>query len=190
MELFHRKGFQSTGLEEILTQSGVCKSNFYYHFKSKDELGLSVLSKKMVEMQQDYIEPTLGNTAWEPKERLDRFFDAMIRFCREYGCTRGCIFGNMTLELAGHHEGMRNRLEVFFRDLEERIAGTLRDGAAGGGIVLRGMQPEETATAVVSLLQGGILLTKGYKDTSPLESGLKLLTRFFGEDAGGTAGAN
>jgi TetR/AcrR family transcriptional regulator, transcriptional repressor for nem operon len=190
MELFHRKGFQATGLEEILAQSGVCKSNFYYHFKSKDELGLSVLDEKMKEMRRDYIDPTLGDMAWEPKQRLIRFFDAMIRFCGEHGCSRGCIFGNMTLELADHHEGMRSLLEAFFKDLENRIVCTLREGADGGGIDLRGMQPEETATAVVSLLQGGILLTKGYKDTSPLQSGLNLLIRFISEDNGGASRAN
>lgn len=188
MELFHKKGFQSTGLEEILAESGVCKSNFYYHFKSKDELGLSVLREKIKEMRREYIEPTLGNPEWGPKERLVRFFEAMIRLSGANGCTRGCIFGNMTLELAGRHEGMRSLLEAFFKELEGRIGRTLREGA-GGGIDLRGMKPEDTATAVVSLLQGGILLTKGYQDTSPLRSGLSLLLRFIDGDSGDTAAA-
>ncbi|WP_438444799.1 TetR/AcrR family transcriptional regulator [Gorillibacterium sp. sgz5001074] len=180
MELFHRKGFQSTGLEEILSASGVCKSNFYYHFKSKDELGLSVLEEKMREMQRDYIEPALGDYSVPPRERLIRFFEGMIRFCDENGCSRGCIFGNMTLELADHHEGIRSRLVVFFRELETRVRDTLQEGARTGGIALQGMPADELATAVVSLLQGGILLTRGYKDTSPLASGLHLLIRFIG----------
>lgn len=182
MELFHRKGFQSTGLEEILSLSGVCKSNFYYHFKSKDELGLSVLEEKMKEMQRDYIEPALGDPVAAPRERLIRFFESMILFCEENGCNRGCIFGNMTLELADHNEGMRNRLVIFFRDLENRIAGTLSEGAARGEIRLQGMSPEELATAAISLLQGGILLTRGYKETTPLASGLHLLIRFIGDE--------
>lgn len=180
MELFHRKGFQATGLEEILSRSGVCKSNFYYHFKSKDELGLSVLEEKMKEMQREYIEPALGDTAATPRERLIAFFEGMIRFCDVNGCNRGCIFGNMTLELADHHEGMRSRLVVFFHGLESRIAGTLSEGAADGSIDLQGMSAEELATAAVSLLQGGILLARGYKETAPLASGLQLFIRFIG----------
>jgi TetR/AcrR family transcriptional regulator, transcriptional repressor for nem operon len=74
MELFHRKGFQATGLEEILTQSGVCKSNFYYHFKSKDELGLYVLKRKMEQVLREIVAPSLGNRSYAPKERISRFF--------------------------------------------------------------------------------------------------------------------
>lgn len=180
MELFHRKGFQSTGLEEILTQSGVCKSNFYYHFRSKDELGLSVLEEKMKEMQRDYIEPALSDRSLGPKERLVLFFEGMMRYCDQHGYSRGCIFGNMTLELADHHEGMRSLLVRFFRDLEGRIEATLREGEGECGLNLGGLEPRELATAVVSLLQGGILLSRGYKDASPLEGGLKLLVHFIG----------
>jgi len=41
--LFHRRGFQPTSLDEIVAASGVCRSNLYYHFASKEELGLAVL---------------------------------------------------------------------------------------------------------------------------------------------------
>jgi TetR/AcrR family transcriptional regulator, transcriptional repressor for nem operon len=175
MELFHRKGFQSTGLEEILSHSGVCKSNFYYHFRSKEELGLSVLEEKMKEMRGELIEPALGDYTIPPRERLIRYFEGMIRYCDRFGCTRGCIFGNMTLELADHNEGMRSCLAAFFRDLEDRIRDTLLEGAASGGIALKGMTAKELASAAVSLLEGGILLSRGYRDTSPLRSGMQLL---------------
>jgi TetR/AcrR family transcriptional regulator, transcriptional repressor for nem operon len=182
MELFHRKGFQATGLEEILTQSGVCKSNFYYHFKSKDELGLFVLKQKMEEMLREIVMPNLGNRSLAPKERLHRFFEEMIRFCDAYNCRRGSIFGNMTLELAGHNEEMRQQVEMYFRHLEETVAAALQEGLDGGAMDLRGMEPGELAAAIVALLEGGILLSKGYKDSSPLSSGLKLLMYFIAED--------
>lgn len=178
MELFHQKGFQATGLEEILSHSGVCKSNFYYHFKSKDELGLCVLQQKMQGMLQDIVEPSLGNRHYEPKERLSRFFAEMIRFCDSYSCSRGSMFGNMTLELAGHNEEIRRQVEIYFRTLEDTVAAALQEGVAGGSMDLKGMAPAELAAAVVALLEGGILLAKGYRETSPISSGLKLLLRF------------
>ena len=48
MDLFHDHGYQGTGLEDILSSSGVCKSNFYYHFKSKEELGLKVIERRLM----------------------------------------------------------------------------------------------------------------------------------------------
>ena len=44
-ELIHENGFQQTSVDEILKKSGVTKSNFYYHFKSKEELGLIILER-------------------------------------------------------------------------------------------------------------------------------------------------
>lgn len=190
MELFHRKGFQATGLEEILSQSGVCKSNFYYHFKSKDELGLFVLRQKMQEMLRDIVEPSLGNRSYEPRERLARFFAEMIRFCDAYGCSRGSIVGNITLELAGHNEEIREQVAVYFRKLESIVAATLQEGVDQGSFSLKGIEPEELAAAVVALLEGGILLAKGYRQTSPLSSGLKLLLRFIEEDSQGETPAS
>ncbi|NHC41421.1 TetR/AcrR family transcriptional regulator [Bacillus sp. MM2020_1] len=43
MKLFAQKGFSSTSIQEIATESNISKGAFYLHFKSKDELLLSIL---------------------------------------------------------------------------------------------------------------------------------------------------
>jgi AcrR family transcriptional regulator len=43
MKLFAQKGFSSTSVQEIATESGISKGAFYLHFKSKDDLLLSIL---------------------------------------------------------------------------------------------------------------------------------------------------
>lgn len=43
MKLFAQKGFSSTSIQEIATESGISKGAFYLHFKSKDDLLLSIL---------------------------------------------------------------------------------------------------------------------------------------------------
>lgn len=43
MKLFANKGFSSTSIQEIVTESGISKGAFYLHFKSKDELLLAIL---------------------------------------------------------------------------------------------------------------------------------------------------
>jgi len=42
--LFREKGFQSTGISEILEKAGAYKKTLYDHFDSKDELGFQYLS--------------------------------------------------------------------------------------------------------------------------------------------------
>jgi len=42
-ELFYRNGYNSTGINEIIKESGIAKATLYNHFKSKEELCISYL---------------------------------------------------------------------------------------------------------------------------------------------------
>ena len=44
-QLFHSHGFEGTSIDLIMKTSGVCKSNFYYYFESKEALGLLATEK-------------------------------------------------------------------------------------------------------------------------------------------------
>lgn len=180
-ELFHLHGFQATGLEDILSQSGVCKSNFYYHFKSKDELGLHVVERQMEELKETLIRPTLKAAHLDVRERIKRFFEGMIAYCEQYDCERGCLFGNLALELGERHGPMREKVSEFFRYIESKVASMLAKAVADGELLLRGIAPHEAAASIVALLQGSILLTKGYKDSEAMRHSLKLLLHVMGD---------
>ena len=42
-ELFYRNGYNSTGINEIIKESGIAKATLYNHFNSKEELCISYL---------------------------------------------------------------------------------------------------------------------------------------------------
>ena len=44
-ELIYRKGYQSTSIDEIIATTQVTKGAFYYHFKTKDDMGLSLINE-------------------------------------------------------------------------------------------------------------------------------------------------
>ncbi|MBA2942696.1 TetR/AcrR family transcriptional regulator [Paenibacillus sp. CGMCC 1.16610] len=176
MDLFHDHGYQGTGLEDILSSSGVCKSNFYYHFKSKEELGLKVIERKVDEMRQSVLEPSLGNTKLSPKQRVLELFERMLSFCDENECRKGCFFGNLALELSDCSEELRKPLSRFFSEMETEIEACLKEGRRQGELSLQGLAPVELAAPIVSLWQGGMLLTKTHKDSRAMRDGIKVLT--------------
>src|SRR6266851_4807838 len=54
--LIHVQGYQSTSLDDVLRESGVGKGNFYYYFKSKEDLGYAIIDR----IRRAFIERGLG----------------------------------------------------------------------------------------------------------------------------------
>lgn len=80
IKLYATKGFASTSIQEIVTESGISKGAFYLYFKSKDALLIAIL-----EYYFDYIEKKLEAYEQEnlsPRERfalqLTALFNTMI----------------------------------------------------------------------------------------------------------------
>jgi AcrR family transcriptional regulator len=46
LSLFYQGGFNATGVDKIVSESGVTKKTLYAHFKSKDELILATLRRR------------------------------------------------------------------------------------------------------------------------------------------------
>ena len=61
--LIHSKGFNSTSVQDILDETAVARSNFYYHFDSKEQLAFEVLGRNMRWWYSYVLEPSLDNNA-------------------------------------------------------------------------------------------------------------------------------
>jgi TetR/AcrR family transcriptional repressor of nem operon len=176
--LFHRRGFNGTSLDDILEASGVCRSNFYYHFKSKEDLGLEVLRQQARRFEAACITGILENGGLTVRGRLERLYQMVAERQRadEYRC--GCPFGNLAAELGGMHPEFRRQLSEFFARWEECVERCLREGMARGEF-RADLEPRSAATALVSQIEGAILLMKAYRHPRPIEAGgqamLKLL---------------
>ncbi|SEA68312.1 DNA-binding transcriptional regulator, AcrR family [Thalassobacillus cyri] len=69
MKLFAQKGYHSTSIQEIASQSGVSKGAFYLHFDSKEDLTLSIykfyyqqMMEKVEEVRQMDLDPKVKMT--------------------------------------------------------------------------------------------------------------------------------
>lgn len=174
--LFHRRGFQPTSLDDVLEASGVCRSNFYYHFRSKEDLGLAVLARRVEQFEADVVRGILDDERESPRRRLERLFEAVgARLCA--GAYRsGCPFGNLAAELGGTHAEFRDRLSAFFRRWEHAIERCLREGVARGEF-RPDLDTRRLATAFVSQIEGAVLLAKTRGDGEPITAGAQAMLR-------------
>src|SRR5215472_12712469 len=75
-KLAYRRGFRETSLADIAEGANVPAGNFYYYFKTKDELGEAVVERRLAEFRafRDQI-----NRLASPKDRLLAFVDGIQR---------------------------------------------------------------------------------------------------------------
>jgi len=77
MKLFAQKGFSSTSIQEIATESNISKGAFYLHFKSKDELLLSILEYIFETIESSRL--AFENQDLSPREKFIKQITAFFR---------------------------------------------------------------------------------------------------------------
>ncbi len=175
-ELFHEYGFQQTSVDEILKKSGVTKSNFYYHFKSKEELGLIILESFIKQYEADVLMKTLGNKSLGPLRRLVEFYNSVKTFHRDLINPKGCPFGNMAIEMSGSNENVREKLSAFFNSWEKVIEECINEGMRTGDF-RSDIHPGVVAQLILSHLEGAIMMVKTHRSIEPLSSGSETILR-------------
>ena len=169
-KLFHLYGFQQTSIDEILNDSGVTKSNFYYHFRSKEELGLEILDRRIKQYETDVLSRTLENTSLSPSTRINNFYKKVKTFHTDLGCAKGCPFGNLAIEMSGVNENFRTRLADFFIRWEKSIQDCIEEGINSGEFK-RDISPKVMSQLILSHLEGAIMMVKTHRSIEPLSSG-------------------
>lgn len=76
LRLFYTHGFNATGIDRILAESGVAKMTLYKHFRSKDELILAALQLRD-ERFRNWLMAEMEKASPDPVERLLAMFDAL-----------------------------------------------------------------------------------------------------------------
>ena len=175
--LIHVHGYNHTSLDDVLRESGVGKGNFYYHFKSKEELGYAILDQIIASFLERTLEPCFADPAGDALAQIRCFLDRVLEAQRERNCVGGCPLGNLAAELSDVHEGFRARLTSVFAAWRERLTLALRAEQGRGGVG-GACRPDAVADFLVASLEGAILLTKLTKDIAVLEQCMAEMKRY------------
>ncbi len=132
-ELLTERGFQTTGIEEVLKRVGVPKGSFYNYFRSKDEFGAAVIDN-YVEYYARKMDRIFGDTSRSPLQRLKDFVENAKRGMSKFDFRRGCLIGNMGQELASVDSDFRLRLEAVLVSWEQRVTDCLQEAIAIGEV--------------------------------------------------------
>lgn len=175
--LIHVHGYSSTTLDDVLRETCVGKGNFYYHFRSKEDLGYAILDALIASFLSRTLEPCFSDPDAAPMTQVRCFLRRVLEAQRERNCVGGCAMGNLASELSDVHEGFRTRLATLFTAWQARLASAL-EAARRRGELAPDTEPEMLARFLVASLEGAILLAKVSKDIRTMEQCVTELKRY------------
>lgn len=166
-ELFRVQGYYHTSPDQVMAAAGVSKSTFYYHFRSKEELGRAVLEAHEKSYWKHRLAPTIGDQGRPAAERLRDWFSATAASFEGRGHRGGCPFAILGLELADENESLRSRLHEILLGWREPLISCLQDGMAGGEF-RRDLAPAVLADLLIAQYEGALVLAVIGKTAEPL----------------------
>jgi len=166
--LIHVQGYQCTTLDDVLRESGVGKGNFYYYFKSKEDLGYAMIDRTTQAFVERSLGPAFADAEADPIAQINAFLDRVLEAQRQRNCVGGCVMGNLASELSDVHEGFRQRLVAIFDIWRARLAEAVSRGQ-GRGSLRADVDASRLAQFLVAGLEGAILLSKVTRDITVME---------------------
>jgi TetR/AcrR family transcriptional repressor of nem operon len=166
--LIHLRGYHCTSLDDVLKESGVGKGNFYYHFRSKEDLGYAIIDRLVQGFLERSLEPAFADPAGDPIEQIHAFLDRVVDNQRQRNCVGGCPMGNLASELSDVHEGFRQRLAEIFSRWRVMLSVALARGQARGRLRSE-LDANGVAQFLVASLEGAILMAKMTRDIAVME---------------------
>ncbi len=114
-QLFYRQGFEHTSFSKIADAVQISRGNFYYHFKSKDEILDAVINVRLANTQK--ILEKWEIEGQQPADRIRSFIHILIGN-RVKIKRHGCPVGTLCTELAKLNHASQaeaNKLFTLFR---------------------------------------------------------------------------
>jgi TetR/AcrR family transcriptional regulator, lmrAB and yxaGH operons repressor len=160
--LFESQGYHATGINQIIAESGVPKGSFYHYFpEGKEGLALEAIDaiangmcRRMQRIRSDEVDVVDGVVCMvrEIAQKLDE---------TEY--RHGGPLTIVTLETATTNERINVACQKAYNKLHAELVKQLTSGQFTED------DARELATTIIACLEGGILLSRTFHSTDPME---------------------
>ena len=147
-ELIYQKGYQTTSVDEIIATTQVTKGAFYYHFKTKDEMGLAILNELMIpNFKNNFIQPfqTEGN----PLDTIYNLLHYLLMESEDLKVEYGCPASNFTQEMAPWNIDFTKALNNLSLDWEKTMIDAI-EKAKKEQVLKSDVNAKEVAVFVIS----------------------------------------
>src|SRR5215469_7428900 len=169
--LMFGQGVAGTTTEQVQAAAGVSASQIFHYFADKRALIRAVIAYQ-TEAVLAAQQPLLSSL--DSMEALRAWADLYVSVEEQLKYEGGCPLGSLGGELAETDAAARQVVERGFARWEGAIRDGLRAMYARGDL-RRGADPDALALALLTALEGGLLMTQIRRDPAPLRTVLDVV---------------
>lgn len=160
--LFHKQGYNQTGINQLIDEAGVAKASLYQHFKTKDD----VLQAYLTQVSQDWfgqVERAIKPLT-TPKEKVLALFDLLKDFAESVDF-RGCNFQNALVELPPAEVDTRRLIRGHKTKMGQVIADLLPNSDT------------DLSDQITLLFEGALITSQLYHTVEPITTARRIVER-------------
>jgi len=168
------RGYNATGIQDLLVATSVPKGSFYHHFASKEDFALQVVDRYLADVH-GLLEQSLSDSDRAPLERVRSFFERLLALYASQGYL-GSLIGLLGQELAAVNTAFRRRMEGAYDGLARRLADALEEARRRGDLPDE-VDPLQTANLMLDSWEGAAARSRLLRSPAPLEAAMDLSFR-------------
>ncbi|WP_126653618.1 TetR/AcrR family transcriptional regulator [Chryseobacterium aureum] len=156
--LFAKQGYNSTGINQIISEAEVARASFYQHFKSKEDLCVAFLN-----VRHEYWFGELNTFVAKEKEsksKVIRAFDFLV-YMNEKESFRGCSFLNILSEIPMDNTKILSVIQSHKADLR---------------IYFSELTDDEVSDHIYMLFESSIIESQLFRTNEFIEKSKKIVT--------------
>lgn len=163
--LMYRCGARATSLDDVLEAADCGKSQLYHYFAGRSELLAAVVEYQLQTILGDQRSYELDT--WRG---LQAWLGSLVARQQQQGY-RGCPLGSLVAEMLAEDDQLREPVAAAFTRWEDELQLPLERMRETGRLA-RSARPDALARHLLTVIQGGYLLSTIRQDPAPMREAL------------------
>ncbi len=167
VEVFWRKGFEATSIQDLVEATGLNRGSLYNTFGDKAGLFEAALERYMAGAPPQHV--VAAADTGPPRQVIGEFFARLVELGTSDTEHRGCLMTNTAAELAARDKDVAARVAAAFQGLEDALFRLIERGQETGEIA-PWRDPRALARFLVAAAHGLRITAKVNRNGAALEN--------------------
>lgn len=173
--IFNRKGYAGTSLSDLIEATGLTKGSIYGNFENKDEVAVAVYQYNINALAKR-LDDAMGDKK-TAREKLLAFTNYYRNGWKKMFERGGCPIQNASIEADDNLSCLKKHVQQSIKNWVARVAKVIVLGQKNGEFK-KSLDAQERAYAIITQLEGGIMLSKIMNNPELLFSALDRIDAF------------